>query len=71
MIKQSTAPDVLKRNKYHKSHFLSFCDNKYERNKKNILKGKICVPDLFFPSLVKGLLKYILDINPILRYILK
>ena len=52
------------------SGFLPFCDNNDEINKKNVLQGKIDIPD-FFPILVKDLLKHMLDINPMTRYTLQ
>ncbi len=80
------APEVLDGKEYHGmladvwssgivlfgmiSGFLPFCDNDDEINKKNVLKGKIDIPD-FFPPLVKDLLKHMLDINPITRYTLQ
>ena len=80
------APEVLDGKEYHGmladvwssgivlfgmiSGFLPFCDNDDEINKKNVLKGKIDIPE-FFPPLVKDLLKHMLDINPITRYTLQ
>ena len=51
------------------SGFLPFCDNDDEINKKNVIKGKINIPN-FFPPLVIDLLTHMLDENPILRFTL-
>ena len=80
------APEVLEGNDYHgmladvwssgivlygmTSGFLPFSDKDDEVNKKNVLEGKIEIPDFFSPML-KDLLKHMLDINPITRYTLQ
>ena len=80
------APEVLDGNEYHgmladvwssgivlfgmASGYLPFCDQDDEVNKKNVLEGKIDLPDFFSPML-KDLLKHMLDINPITRYTLQ
>ena len=80
------APEVLDGNDYHgmladvwssgivlygmTSGFLPFSDKDDEVNKKNVLEGKIEIPDFFSPML-KDLLKHMLDINPITRYTLQ
>ena len=80
------APEVLEGNEYHgmladvwssgivlygmASGYLPFSDKDDEVNKKDVLEGKIDIPEFFSP-LLKDLLKHMLDINPITRYTLQ
>ena len=80
------APEVLEGNDYHGmladvwssgivlygmvSGYLPFSDKDDEVNKKDVLEGKIEIPEFFSP-LLKDLLKHMLDINPITRYTLQ
>jgi len=80
------APEVLEGNDYHgmladvwssgivlygmASGYLPFSDQDDEVNKKDVLEGKIDIPEFFSP-LLKDLLKHMLDINPITRYTLQ
>ena len=80
------APEVLEGNDYHGmladvwssgivlfgmvSGYLPFSDKDDEVNKKDVLEGKIDIPEFFSP-LLKDLLKHMLDINPINRYTLQ
>ena len=80
------APEVLDGNEYHGmladvwssgivlygmvSGYLPFSDKDDEVNKRDVLEGKIDIPEFFSP-LLQDLLKHMLDINPITRYTLQ
>ena len=80
------APEVLDGNEYHgmladvwssgivlyglASGYLPFSDPDDEVNKKDVLEGKIDIPEFFSP-LLKDLLKHMLDIDPVSRYTLQ
>ena len=80
------APEVLEGNEYHgmladvwssgivlygiASGFLPFSDPDDEVNKRDVLQGKIEIPEFFSP-LLKDLLKHMLDIDPVTRFTLQ
>ena len=80
------APEVLDGNEYHgmladvwssgivlygmAAGYLPFSDQNDEVNKRDVLEGKIEIPEFFSPML-KDLLHHMLDINPITRYTLE